>query len=377
MAFHKILQDLRHELHRNAELSHRELTTQTILRSFLSPFNPTDVIPLADSKALLFGFDSGRPGPHVLFRADMDALPIAEKNESAHSSRNPGTSHACGHDGHMTLVASLADAWQRLPLKKGKLGLLFQHAEELGEGAREICQDPIFKAWKPSSVFGLHNIPGAPLGEVILGRTIFACASTGLRFDFRGVSSHAAEPSKARSALAVVPKLLQLAQNLNSSTYDETFFLATPVHVQIGGENYGITPGHGRLSFTLRSISNRVLESGLTALIEGAKELSEKEGLGLTIEQIEPFPALSIDTSMTTLVEEAAEASGLAHRYLDFPFLWSEDFGYFTESYPGTYFGVGMGTDRPGLHDPSYDFNDEALIPYAKLMESILIKIFL
>lgn len=369
--FDRLVQ-LRQDLHRHPELSHKESGTQQRILNFLKAFPDGKLISLCAGKAMLICFDSRIPGPHRLFRADLDALPIQEAPGRGYASEAKGISHACGHDGHMAMVAALAHIWTNLPEKAGKLGLLFQHAEELGEGALEVCRDPDFLTWAPTQVFGFHNIPGAPLGHIIIGKDIFACASTGLRLLFKGESSHAAEPEKARSALRVIPKLLELAAELNSPVKDDRFFLATPVHVQIGHENFGITPGDGRLCFTLRSQLDSVLLQGLSALRHHAEELAAHEQLALKIEAVEPFPAVTIDADCTGLVETAARHAGLTVIKPAFPFLWSEDFGYFTQKYPGSYFGIGIGENRPGLHHPAYDFNDMVLEPAYKLFKELL-----
>lgn len=371
----QILQDLtrlRQDLHRWPELSHREKATQQRLKDFLAPFGPQEVLSLSSGKALLFSFESGREGPHWLFRADLDALPISELKDKVYSSEEPEVSHKCGHDGHMALVASIAEIWQNLANKKGKLGLLFQHAEETGEGAQEVCKDPLFQQWNPSRVFGFHNIPGAPLGQVILSQPIFACASTGVRIGFKGESAHAAEPSKAKSALNVIPELLHFAKTLHSVEQKEDFLLITPIHIQIGNENFGITPSDGQICFTLRSQYDAVLEKGIKDLRREVRKLANAEGLHFTWELVEPFPALTVDESSSRIVKEAALNAQLPVQERSFPFLWSEDFGYFTQKYPGTYFGIGIGENRPGLHHPEYDFNDEALEPFYYLLRGIL-----
>lgn len=366
------LKKLRHELHQNAELSHNEIRTQSILLEFFKPYTPQSVISLCNGKALLISFESGKAGPNILFRADMDALPIDEGQGLDYSSKNPGHSHKCGHDGHMTLVASLAKAWGELSDRCGKLGLLFQHAEELGEGAKEICEDKSFLDWQATAVFGFHNIPGAKLGEVILARDIFSCASTGLRLKFQGQTIHAAEPQKARSPIQIIPSLIEFAAKLNEPKHCDDFFLITTTHFRVGQENFGITPGEGILCFTLRSRSDELLQAHLKSFTLHAQELAADAGLDFAYDLLEPFPSVIVDKEKTQLVEKSGKRSQLEVRYLDFPFLWSEDFGYFTQKYSDTYFGLGIGEGRPGLHDPNYDFNDEAIVPFSGLLKEIL-----
>ncbi|SMF10619.1 amidohydrolase [Pseudobacteriovorax antillogorgiicola] len=366
---------LRRQLHENAELSHHESTTQTLLKDFLKNRSCESIIDLCDGKAFMAIFDSGKPGPHVVFRADLDALPILEKPGKDYGSKNEGVSHMCGHDGHMTIVSSLAGGWQDV-LTHGKLGLLFQHAEELGEGAIEVMADEAFLDWKPDHIFGFHNIPGEDLGTVVVGDKVFASASTGLRISIEGQTSHAAHPEMAKTALKVIPKLLSLAETLEQSYPSESFFLATPVQVRIGEENFGITPGDGRLSFTLRAFDEELLNKNMEQLLESCEELCREYGLSYKHELIEPFPSTGIDEVMTQVVAEATEElRSLTLQRRSYPYYWSEDFGHYTKKIKGSYFGLGIGKDKPSLHDPHYDFDDKALEIYPELLSLILKKV--
>ncbi|MCI5071535.1 amidohydrolase [bacterium] len=361
---------LRHDLHQHAELSHQEKKTQAVLKEFLKPYAPK-IIPLTDGKAFLAEFDSGQPGPNIVFRADLDALPIKETIELTYSSKNKNISHKCGHDGHMTLVASLAQAWQEQNKKIGKLGLLFQHAEEQGEGAIEIVKDEAFKQWQADMIFGFHNIPGIAEQTVVCIKDTFACTSKGIKFIYSGKTSHAGEPHLSRSPMPALLDLYNKALDSVSDAFDDNFFLATPVFFNLGHENYGISPGNGCAAFTLRSKHSNILKKKESQLIEHAKYLAKMHKLTLDIESKEYFPATTINSKLIPLIDAAATATQLKVHNKDFPYLWSEDFGHYTQALSGIYFGLGVGCEVSELHSPFYNFNDDVIEPYSKFLKQL------
>ena len=260
--------------------------------------------------------DSGQAGPNILFRADLDALPIEETIDLTYSSKNKNTSHKCGHDGHMTLVASLAQAWQEQNKKIGKLGLLFQHAEEQGEGAIEIVKDEAFRQWQADMIFGFHNIPGIAEQTVICIKDTFACTSKGIKFTYSGTTSHAGEPHLSHSPMPALLDLYNKAHDIVSDAFDDKFFLATPVFFNLGRENYGISPGNGCVAFTLRSKHARILKKKESQLIEHAEHLAKIHKLSLDIESKEYFPATTVNSKLMSLIDAAAKSVQLTvHNY--------------------------------------------------------------
>lgn len=362
------LTELRKKLHIHPELSCREINTRRIISDFLQLFHPDQKLQLANGKALLFEFDSKVPGPHILYRADLDALPIEENRMTEYASQNPGVSHKCGHDGHMTLACSLPEIWKKLTLKKGKLGLLFQHGEEVAIGAKEIIQDPSFLKWKPDVILGLHNLPGYSPEEIVLSRDVFSCASLGLGLTITGLGSHAGEPEKGNSPFHAMKEIADFAQSLVTCEENESFFLSTLVHMKLGEENYGITPGEGRLCFTLRAKRTELLLNNKKDLIKKAEDLCREKGLTFSAQEFDFFPSTINDESLVTLMERSANKAGLKTHMRGFPFRWSEDFGFYNGICPTLFFGIGNGKESFPLHHPEYDFNDSTIIVFQNLM---------
>lgn len=364
--------ELRKKLHSHPELSGHEEKTLRILSEFLEQYQPSKKIALANGKGLLVEFDSGIPGPHILYRADLDALPIQEEGVKDHASKEAGVSHKCGHDGHMALACSLPAIWENVNGKVGKLGLLFQHAEEIAAGAKEIIHDEEFRKWDPDFIFGLHNLPGVSVKEVVLTRDVFSCASLGLRIDLMGVSSHAGEPEKANSPFYILQELSNLAEQMCSPLENDEFFLSTLVHVKLGEENFGIRPGDGRISFTLRAKKTQLLLKNKERLIKIAQQLAEQAKIKIRTEVFDFFPATINHPDLVEVLRQSAERSGLRTTLKTFPFRWSEDFGYYSDLCPAAFFGMGNGESSFPLHHPMYDFNDSLIEQFQKLFSDVL-----
>lgn len=338
------LSKIRHALHSLAEISGLEIKTADFISSLLSSYKPQKLITRIGGTGILAEFKFPDTGPKVLIRADLDALPDLV-----------GASHRCGHDGHMTLALSLLDHLSEF--KRGSLFLFFQPAEETGAGALACLNDPVFKDLSFDAVFGLHNLPGYPLGKVVLCEKTFACSSVGLQVKIQGRSSHAAEPQKALSPFPLMQELSALCEKMTITSEDENFQLATLTHLKLGEESFGITPGHGEVYITLRSF----LDSSLGKMKEKIKETCRKEGFTISFGEHDYFPATCVDGKIVKKMKDLFQEKKIPFQVNDFPFRWSEDFGYLTQKYPGVYFGLGSGVDCKPLHDTHYEFPDELL----------------
>lgn len=175
---------LRHELHANPELSGQENNTAKRLLDFLKTLNPDQILQNLGGNGIALVFKGKAPGKRVLFRADMDALPIQEKNELSYASKNTGVAHLCGHDGHSSILAGFALVLNKKRPEKGEVILLFQPAEETGKGALQVINDPQFESIKPDMAFALHNLPGFERHTIVLREQTFAAASVGIKNPF-------------------------------------------------------------------------------------------------------------------------------------------------------------------------------------------------
>jgi amidohydrolase len=370
------LVSLRHSLHTHAALADDEAATAAIVRDFLRPFAPDELVESLGGHGLAAVFRGSRPGPAVLVRAELDALPVPETLALPYASRTAGVAHKCGHDGHMAMVAGLAPLIAADRSRPNTVILLFQPAEETGAGAQRVLKDPRLAALHPDWVFALHNLPGYPLGRVVTRSGAFASASRGLIVELSGATSHAAEPHRGRSpALAVANLIEGLSALPQFTTGLEDAAQVTVIHALVGTPAFGTSPGDGRVCATLRSHSMSVIE-GLSAR---ATELAHRIGatweLEVRVSWTESFPATENDPGAVAVVREAAKVVGLEAETREEPFAWSEDFGHFTAAHRGALVGLGAGEEHPPLHHPRYDFPDSLLSPGRDLLATIIERI--
>lgn len=353
--------NFRQSLHQNPELSGNEEFTAEALKRMVIRFQPDDIIDNLGGFGVAFVFRSKKEGPTIMFRADMDALPIHEINNIDYASRAEGVGHQCGHDGHMAILVGLAEAVSKNRPEKGKVVLLFQPAEETGEGALAIINDPNFSRIEPDYCFSLHNIPGYNKGEIIVKKGTFAAASEGVKIKLLGKTSHAAEPDKGISpALAmseIISQLTQLPNNVNCTDY----VLATVVHARLGEPTFGTTPGYAEILTTLRAFDDNDLQLLEQATKELVKEACEKYHLQADIQLTDVYPSLQNDAALTSLITEKAQEAMLEVVDPNKVFPWSEDFSQFSQRYKSCFFGLGAGADTPKLHNADYNFPDEII----------------
>jgi amidohydrolase len=355
-------QQIRHRLHNAAELSGREGNTSRIVRSLLETFDPDQLLHGIGGHGLAAVFGDSAHGPRVLLRSELDALPIDESIDLPHKSATANVSHKCGHDGHMTMLAGVAHQLSQDRPKRGSVVLLFQPAEETGEGAERVLADPAFETIRPDFAIALHNLPGYPLGHVILRSGVFAAASSGLIAELKGATSHAAEPHRGRSPALAVAELIQAisaAPQYFTALYESA--QATLIHARVGQVAFGTSPGEGTVMATLRSYSDTTMRSLRTRIMSLARDIAAAHQLEIAIRTTEVFPVTENDPDVAEIVQTAAEQLGLTVHRPEVPFAWSEDFGHFTAACPGALFGLGAGENHPALHNPDYDFPDELL----------------
>ena len=392
------LLSLRQELHKIAELSNQEYKTAQFVVRFLRKCNPSSVHQNIGNTGIIAiweneDFDSTKHKT-IAFRAELDALPIPELNDFDYKSEDDRVSHKCGHDGHMTILLGVATYLKEHFDKIGKEGnrriiLLFQPAEETGEGALRMLEDERMQKLnlKIDYFYALHNIPSYEKNLIVCRSTTFAAASTGIIVEFEGKTSHAAQPQNGNNpALALselTTSLYFLSEKIIEQKRSKDFVLATVVDAVLGEISrkdfkdiaFGVSPAKARICATLRSY----LDEDLTLLSQKteqkAQELAKKYDLKLEINYLEKFAATTNSERSVTSIKNAAKKLGLKYYDKEEPFNWSEDFGQFTQRFEGAMFGLGAGTDTPELHHSNYDFPDEIIQTginmFVNLMETV------
>ncbi len=366
------LQSLRHSLHQTPELSGQEQNTAATIAAVLSTYAPDELITGIAGHAVMASFHGAQAGPVVLLRCELDALPIHEINRFDHRSIHPGVAHQCGHDGHMTILLEVARRLQRQPMRAGTIRLLFQPAEETGLGAIAVCRDEQFRQRMPDHVFALHNMPGYPLGSVIVRAGTMCCASRGVSIRLRGKTAHAGQPETGVAPTAAVISLLQLLPQLAQPFADKELAMITVVGAKLGDKTFGNTPGQAELYLTLRSEH----DATLAALVEQVKQRTAavcvQQSLQYEFGFEDDFPATVNHPIGVAHIKAAAVQCQAELITVPAPMRWSEDFGHYTQGIAGALFGLGAGIDHPDLHNPDYDFPDQLIERGADLFLAIV-----
>lgn len=354
----------RHELHRIPELSGEERETARRVCEMLEPTRPDTVLTGMGGHGVAAIYDSGAPGPTILFRSELDALPIQELGEIEHRSTVPGKAHLCGHDGHSTILLGLARILSRARPTSGRVILMFQPAEENGAGAAAVVADPRYADIKPDWAFSLHNAPDLEFGLARVSVGPANCASRGIRIRLSGSTAHASRPKDGRSPMRAISELMPALEACSSGKpLGPGFTMVTVTHASMGAESFGVAPGEATLMATLRTVADGEMDALVSQVETLVRDTAERHGLKFTHEYDDVFLGCTNDPDAMALMLSGAERAGLRRLLHPTPSLGSEDFGQFGLSgAKAAMVYLGAGPDWPRVHTPTYDFRDE-LIP--------------
>ncbi len=364
---------LRRRMHQEPELSGVEFKTRNLIAKELKAVG-LEVVTFPDSTGVVGlwpGLDRTRS---LAFRADMDALPLKETSALPWSSHTDEVMHACGHDGHASILLGLAKHLGRSrKFYATDIKLIFQPAEESGNGARLMVQDGVLAAPKVEAIFGLHGWPDLALGTVGVHKGAVMASVDNFEIKVLGRGGHGAQPHQTLDPIFGAAQLILAAQSLVSRNTDpmESSVL-TVGHVQ-GGRTYNVIPEDCLLRGTLRT-HNESLRTKLKLALESlTRNLCQGLGLGSTLAWVEGCPATINDFDLAALARRAVtKVVGEAACLEPKPSMAGEDFPFFLEKVPGVYLWLGLGLTHGPLHNPRFDFNDEALSIGIRIFLSIL-----
>lgn len=365
--------ELRHDLHAHPELGYEEHRTSEKVQGQLASAGVEFAAGLAGGTGIL-GHLPGNADRAVGLRADMDALPITERTGCDWASTNDGVMHACGHDGHTTILVGAARVLSALaadtPLPQ-PVSFVFQPAEEGGAGGLRMCEDgclegkvlgPAFK-----SMYGLHGWPAWPLG--VVGSRPGAMLAASDRFDItvEGLGGHAAMPHTTRdpvyAAASIVTALQQVvARNVNP--VEGGVISVTRIE---GGSAFNVIPNSVKLGGTLRALEADALETARRRLAEVVDATARAAGCTATLDYHEGYPVTRNDPGAFELFESIARRTFGDDRVepMEFPVMGGEDFSYYGQRVPACFAVLGLCApgreEMPGLHHPEFDFNDDAI----------------
>lgn len=354
----------RRELHRHAELSGEEWHTQGVILSWLKSIGAEDVRAVADTGATAL-IRGSRPGPNILWRADIDALPLSEETGLAFASENPNAMHACGHDGHTAIALAIASIVQASRgLLSGTVRFAFQPAEEHIGGARRMIEEGILREPRIDSAFGLHIWAPAAVGTMIVRQGAIFAAATHFRIIVRGQGGHASAPQNTIDPIVVAAHVVVALQTVVSRSIDpEQTAVVTVGRIQ-GGVRGNIIPGEVMMSGTIRTFDDGVLRLATERMDEIIRGVTMAWGAGYSFD-ISTLPATVNDAGAAALVASAAADLLGPASVLDGRTTGGEDMAYFLQAAPGAYFMLGGGNPERGQmwphHHPKFDFDEACL----------------
>ena len=353
----------RHHLHRHPELLYDVHDTAAFIADKLRQFGVDEVIE-GIGRTGVVGLIHGRAGTGrtIGLRADMDALPIAEQTGRQWASTVSGKMHACGHDGHMAMLLGAASYLAGTRNFKGTVALIFQPAEEGGGGGKAMIEDGLMERFAITEVYGMHNFPGIPVGQFAIRPGPIMAATDEFRIVVKGEGGHAAQPQKSVDPIMIASQIVGALQTIVSRSADPVSALVVSVTEFHAGFAHNIIPSKAELGGTVRSFTpeNRAMAEGkIKALAEG---LAAAHGAEAEVSYSRNYPPTVNHEAETGHAAEAAisVAGPDAVDTAFAPWTAAEDFSYMLEARPGAFIMLGNG-DSAGLHNPEYDFDDDAL----------------
>lgn len=379
---------VRKDIHSHPELCFQEFRTADIVAQKLTEWG----IPVdrgMGTTGVVGIIKSGTSTRSIGLRADMDALPIQEVNTFAHASQHAGKMHACGHDGHTTMLLAAAQHLAKHKNFDGTVYLIFQPAEEGGGGAREMVKDGLFKKYPMDAVFGIHNWPGLQVGQFAVSPGPVMASSNEFKITIRGKGSHAALPHNGVDPVPIACQMVQAFQTIitrNKKPVDAGVISVTMIHA---GQATNVVANTCELQGTVRTFTVDVLDMIESRMKKIAEHVCAAHDATVEFSFHRNYPSTINHESETAFTRNVlTQMVGAENVKQQEPTMGAEDFSYFLQELPGTYFFIGNGEGAHRemghgagpctLHNPSYDFNDD-LIPlggtvWVRMVESFFAK---
>ena len=377
-AFAPHLVALRRDFHKHPELCFREHRTSAIVVKELADLGFAVTEGIAGT-GVVGTITHGSGNRAIAIRADMDALPLNEQTGLPYASQTPGVMHACGHDGHTTMLLGLAHYLSRHRNFDGTVHLIFQPAEEDVSGARRMIDQGLFTRFPVEAVYALHNLPGTTLGQIAVRPGAITAAVVIMDVTVKGVAGHGALPHLAADSIVAASAIvmaLQTAISRNNDALDPAVLTVGSIH---GGTLATAIPETVTMKLGLRTTSKAsgdILLKRIPEIIHG-QAASFGCTASLDYGDCVVYPVGMNDGAVTENIRAIAMDLGQDMGQVDLrgPIMFSEDFAFMLEEVPGCYFGIGNGPGK-SLHDTGYDFNDDLLVPgtavWARLVEKTL-----
>ncbi|MER8743133.1 M20 family metallopeptidase [Mesorhizobium sp. M1004] len=368
----------RRHLHQTPELNFDVFKTAAFVTEKLKEFGCDDVVT-GLGKTGVVGIIHGRKGQGATIglRADMDALPINEITGKPYASTIPGKMHACGHDGHTAMLLGAAKYLTETRNFAGSVVVIFQPAEEGGGGGNEMVKDGMMERFDISRVFGMHNMPGLPVGQFAIRPGPIMAATAEFTITVKGRGGHAAMPHGTIDPIVITSQLVGALQTVASRSTDPVEAVVVSVTKFHAGDAYNVIPETAEIAGTVRTLKKEIAKKSEERIRTICEGIATAFGATITVDYDANYPVTFNHPEETVFAGDvAAHVAGdtQVHRAIQ-PVMGGEDFSYMLEARPGAFIFIGNG-ETAGLHHPAYDFNDE-VIPHGmsywvKLAETAL-----
>ena len=363
---HDAMRAWRRDIHARPELGFDEHRTSELVAERLESFG-LEVYRRIGKTGVVGALRVGNVTRSVGLRADMDALPIQEANSFEHRSVNDGVMHACGHDGHTAMLLGAAKRLAETRNFEGQVFFIFQPAEEGIGGARAMIEDGLFQQFPCDAIFGMHNRPGLPVGQFAVRAGPMMAGGAFFDIDIEGVGAHGARPEAGIDPVVAAAQMVTALQSIvarNISPRATAVLSVTQIHA---GDAYNVIPQTARLSGTVRAFSKDVMSHIERRIRETAAGIAASFGAEATVDYRDIFaPTVNnaVEAEFAAAICSGIVGAGNVERNAPL-IMASEDFSFMLEQVPGCYINVGNGAGEGAceVHNPGYDFNDDAL-PY-------------
>jgi hippurate hydrolase len=356
----------RHYIHENPEIAYEEHNTSDFIATKLTEFNIEIHRGLGGTGivGVIHGKDNGASKKSLGIRADIDALPMTEKTNLSYSSKNDGKMHACGHDGHTTMLLGAAKYLAETKNFLGTVYCIFQPAEEGGNaGAKSMIKDGLFSKFNIDSVWGIHNWPGVPVGQAVIHEGFAMAGGDIIVITIEGKGGHAAQPQFSNDPMVSAGLTITALQSCISrqlNPFDQSVLSLTKIE---GGSAFNVIPDKVTIGGTLRSTNTDTRNDMLEKIKHAAQGACSVNNCSVNIEIRPGYPSTINDKKSAIFASSVFENSfGMnSLNKEEKPTMTSEDFSYMLQEKPGAYIWLGAGEKSEKLHSAHYDFNDELL----------------
>ncbi|WP_334598492.1 M20 aminoacylase family protein [Escherichia coli] len=366
--FEEELREIRHQIHENPELGLQEFKTSALVAEKLRQWGYEVEQGLATT-GVVATLKVGDGEKSIGLRADMDALPIYENSGKPWASKHPGLMHACGHDGHTTILLGAARYFAETRRFNGTLRLIFQPAEEMINGGEIMVKEGLFDRFPCDVIFGMHNMPGLPVGKFFFQPGALMASMDQFHITVRGCGGHGAIPHKAIDPVLVAAHITTALQSIVSRNVDPLEAAVITVGSIVAGEAANVIPDSAEMKISVRSLSRDTRQLFLTRIPALAQAQAASFGATAEVTHVNGTPVLVNDEEMARFAWQVA-CKTFGEDRAEFgikPLMGSEDFSFMLEAQPkGGFLLFGNGDVGEGscmVHNPGYDFNDASLVP--------------